>query len=353
MGALFRKIHQALLDGQDLAVATIIGDRGSTPRTSGSKMMVYPNGGIAGTIGGGAVEGDVIQRAMRLFETGGAKIVSYDLTRNANLLGMDVICGGQMQVLIEHVPAHVKNIELYHAAQAEIKASRSFLWIGKITDDGNQLQVAHAILKAGNGFVGPPHTEQAIRRLVETKAPNLIGCNFVEDKEHAYVIESIRPPDTLFLFGAGHVAKEIAALSKKVGFRVVVIDDRSEFANADRFPDADEILVRPEYAGVFNGLHTRPGDFVVIVTRGHRFDREVLAQALPTDAGYVGMIGSRKKRNTTYQELMKQGFAAGALEQVHCPIGLSIDAQTPTEIAVSVVAQLIQQRAQAKNREAV
>ncbi len=350
---MFDEIHQALLEGQELAVATIIGDKGSTPRTSGSKMIVYRNGCISGTIGGGAVEGDVIQRAKGLFETRGAQIVAYDLSRNTNVRGMDVICGGRMQILIENVHAHEKNIELYNAAQEEINMSRSFIWIGKITGGRTQLKVEHAILKARNDYIGPPQAEQAIRRLVESKIPIAAGCYFSQNQDHSYVIESIRPAHTLFLFGAGHVAKEIAALGQKVGFRIVVVDDRAEFANADRFPDADEILVRPEFAEVFNGFQTHPGDFVVIVTRGHRFDREVLDQALQTEAGYIGMIGSRRKRETTYRELMNQGVSPNALGQVHCPIGLSIDAETPAEIAVSVVAQLIQQRSRLKSREEV
>ncbi len=353
MDTTFHEIHQSLLDGREIAVATIVDDRGSTPRASGSKMIVYRNGGISGTIGGGAVEGDVIQRAMRLFETRGARIVSYDLSRKSNLRRMDVICGGRMQVLIEHVSAHEENIELYDAAQEEINMSRPFFWIGKINDDRTQLKVEHAILKARNSYHGPPQAEQAIRGLIKSKAPVAAGCYFSQDRDHSYVIESIRPPDTLFLFGAGHVAKEIAALGRTVGFRIVVVDDRAEFANAHRFPDADEILVRPGFTEVFNGFQIHPGDFVVIVTRGHRFDKKVLDQALQTEAGYIGMIGSRRKRETIYRELMDQGISPSALEQVHCPIGLSICAETPAEIAVSVVAQLIQQRAKAKSREKV
>ena len=155
MREIFDKIYQALLNGQEMTVASIISDRGSTPRSSGSKMIVYPTGDISGTIGGGAVEGDVIQRALRLYATRGAEIVSYDLSRNANLHRMDVICGGRMQVLIEHVSTHEQNIKLYNAAQEEIKMSRSFLWIGKITDANGQLQVAHAILKVSHEYIGP------------------------------------------------------------------------------------------------------------------------------------------------------------------------------------------------------
>jgi xanthine dehydrogenase accessory factor len=348
MPALFHEIHQALGNGQELAVATIVSKDGSTPRTSGSKMIVYPHGGISGTIGGGALEGDVIQRARRLLETRGAEIVSYDLSRNANLHPLDAICGGRMQVLIEHVAVHKNNIELYKAAREEINRSRSFLWLGKITDDNGQWQVEHAIRKAQNEFVGPPQLKHAFQKLVEAKPPHLHGSALITNQGHAYVIESIRPPDTIFLCGAGHVSKEIAALSNHVGFRCIVFDDRAEFANADRFPDADEVRVCPGFAEVFKGVGTHPGDLIVIVTRGHRFDKEVLAQALQTQAGYIGMIGSRKKRDTIYQELVDRGVTPGALEKVHCPIGLAIDAETPAEIAVSVVAQLIRHRANCK-----
>lgn len=345
---MFHEICQALLNGQELAIATIINDRGSTPRTSGSKMVVYPNGGISGTIGGGAVEGDVIQRAMRLFETRGAEIISYDLNLGANIEQMDLICGGRLQVLIEHVPAHEKNIGLYHSAQEELQGSRSFFWITRITDDNGKLQVVRALKKSQNEFMGPIEIKDELQTLIDSNSCISNGFSFIEREGHFYVIEAIQPPDTIFLFGAGHVSKEIAALSKKVGFRIIVFDDRVEFANADRFPDADEILVCPEYSEVFKAFDTNEGDYIVIVTRGHRFDKEVLAQALRTKAGYIGMIGSRKKRDTIYKELMNKGFTQSALEQVYCPIGLSINAETPTEIAVSVVAQLIEQRANRK-----
>jgi len=177
------------------------------------------------------------------------------------------------------------------------------------------------------------------------------GPSFIECNKSAYLVEALKPPETLYLFGAGRVAKEIAALSKKVGFRIIVFDDRVEFANADSFPEADEITVCPEFAEVFNGFHTTSNDFIVIVTRGHRFDKQVLAQALQTKAGYIGMIGSKRKRDSIYKELIDQGAEQSALEQVCCPVGIAIDAETPAEIGVSVVAQMIQHRAKRRNHD--
>ena len=347
----FHEIFRALRNGQELAVATIVSDAGSTPRSSGSKMIVYPDGDISGTIGGGAVEGDVIQRALRLFKTGGAEIVFYDLSQNGHAEQMDLRCGGRMKVLIEHAAVNDENINLFGSANEELKMSRPFWFIGKITDVDGRLQVEHAIQKAEKGVAGPQHFEPEIQKRMESDIHRFNGPRFIEFDETAYLVEFIKPAETLFLFGAGHVAKEIAALSKRVGFRIVVFDDRAEFANADGFPDADEIIVCPEFAEVFNERHVSPDDFIVIVTRGHQFDQKVLAQALQTEAGYIGMIGSRRKKEAIYKELVLQGVTQSALEQVCCPVGLSIDAETPAEIAVSVVAQMIQQRAKRRNHE--
>jgi Xanthine and CO dehydrogenases maturation factor, XdhC/CoxF family len=141
------------------------------------------------------------------------------------------------------------------------------------------------------------------------------------------------------------VAPCTAEAAARVGFRVVVMDDRSEFANQERFPSADEIRALPSFAGCFQGEDIDRDAYLVIVTRGHLHDMEVLEQALQTGAGYIGMIGSRKKRNSIYVRLMDKGVTEAQLEQVRCPIGLAIEADTPEEIAVSVVGELIYQRA--------
>ena len=129
-----------------------------------------------------------------------------------------------------------------------------------------------------------------------------------------------------------------------VGFNVVVIDDRAEFANQERFPDAHTRLIG-DFEQAVEGLQIDGDSFVVIVTRGHRFDRVVLQQVTNSSAAYIGMIGSRTKRDAIYRQLIVEGVAtARDLERVHCPIGLSIGAETPEEIAISIVAELVQER---------
>lgn len=138
---------------------------------------------------------------------------------------------------------------------------------------------------------------------------------------------------------------DLAALA---GFGVIVIDDRPEFANAERFPEAHRTIIVKDYNHALDGFEVDKDSFIVIVTRSHQYDREVLEQAINTSAGYIGMISSKRKRAAIFEVLMAKGVKKERLEWVHTPIGLDIGAETPEEIAVSVVAELIKVRSQQK-----
>jgi xanthine dehydrogenase accessory factor len=141
----------------------------------------------------------------------------------------------------------------------------------------------------------------------------------------------------------------VAPLAKKVHFKVVIIDDREIFANRERFPEADEVIVS-EFEKCFDRLNIGDSSYIVIVTRGHLYDGIVLEQAVESKARYIGMIGSRKKIRTLYQSLMKKGIVKETLGLVHAPIGIDINSETPEEIAVSIVAELIKVRGEPPSR---
>lgn len=164
-------------------------------------------------------------------------------------------------------------------------------------------------------------------------------------EDRRYLVEPSFVLGTVYLFGAGHVAQQVAPLARLVDFRTVVMDDRSEFANRQRFPDADEITVLQSFDGCLQGLDIDRESYIVIVTRGHLHDKVVLEQALRTDARYIGMIGSRVKRARIFGELKENGFNENDLARVHSPIGTNISAETPEEIGISIVGELIQARA--------
>jgi xanthine dehydrogenase accessory factor len=149
----------------------------------------------------------------------------------------------------------------------------------------------------------------------------------------------------VMLIGAGHVSQKTAQLTGYTGFETWVMDDRIEFANRKRFRNAERIIVLKSFEGMFTDLTVDPNTFIVILTRGHAYDKTVLEQAIQTRAGYIGMIGSRKKKEAIFDALLRQGFKKEDLDRVRAPVGLAIGAQTPEEIAVSIVGQLIQVRA--------
>jgi xanthine dehydrogenase accessory factor len=164
-----------------------------------------------------------------------------------------------------------------------------------------------------------------------------------------YLADPLSPQSTVYIFGAGHVAQQLAPLAQKVGFRTVILDDREEFANRERFPNVDEVIVLPSFDVALEGLEIDGDSYLVLVTRGHAYDQTVLRRALATPACYIGMIASRRKRDAIYAALGQEGFSRPDFDRINSPIGLAIGAETPEEIAVSIVAELIQIRA-AKNR---
>jgi xanthine dehydrogenase accessory factor len=158
-------------------------------------------------------------------------------------------------------------------------------------------------------------------------------------------IEPLLPQPTLYIFGAGHISIPLSKMAKMVGFRVVVIDDRAEYANRERFPEADEVFAE-DFSAALSRVRVNVSSYIAIVTRGHQFDETVLKWAVKTEARYIGMIGSKQKNEVIFAHLKSKGISKDILEQVHAPIGLDIGAETPEEIALSIVAELVTIRRQ-------
>lgn len=189
--------------------------------------------------------------------------------------------------------------------------------------------------------------EEAMNVIKEGK-PKLLDFDLTGNDKNGMIcggvakvyIEPIIPTPILYIFGGGHISFSLVRIGKMLGFRLVVIDDRTEYANSERFPEADKIIA-DDYPKAFNQISADGFSFLVIVTRAHVHDQTVLEWAITTDAKYIGMIGSRRKIKTIYDNLIAKGIKEDILKRVHAPIGLDIKAETPEEIAVSIVAEII------------
>ncbi len=340
-------ICHILEDGDDLVQATIIKHAGSTPRSVGSKMFVRRDGSVIGSVGGGLVEFEMQKISRDIFATGKARIETVDLTGKDAATTDMMICGGRLEFLLEYLSAGTEaGKEMRKLVTALQEGKKGYLIKALDTKGGTVPEMDRCLVRRDSVVVGifpgpdsliPVLTEESARK----KSPVIAE---VEGKR--YFVEPTFSPGTVFLFGAGHVSRPVAELANMVGFSTVVLDDREEFANKDRFPKADRIIVIPSYENLFSGLDIDRDSYLVIVTRGHLHDKTVLEQSLRTKAGYIGMIGSKRKQRLVYDELLGKGFTEDDLGRVHNPIGIDICAETPEEIAVSIAAELIKARAQ-------
>ncbi len=311
---------------EKFALATVLESEGSTPRGAGSKMLVSRDKRITGTVGGGKIESEVIETALICLETGESRICEF-LLDGETVEGVDMTCGGRAEVLIQGIDGGTEGMEALFT-----EANRGYL-ITRIQKTPEGLETSLALSydpweSEGDG----PHRQAPVYARSEEKD----GCFFLA--------EALERNFCVYILGGGHVGLKTAELADFAGFDTVVVDDRPEFASKERFPRAREVLVKPEYGDCFSAMTGRSRYFIVIMTRGHRYDRDVLEQALKTDASYIGMMGSSRKIAMIYDSLKQKGFTPHDLERVTAPIGLEIGSETPAEIAVSVMAQLIEKR---------
>ncbi|NLX89998.1 MAG: XdhC family protein [Firmicutes bacterium] len=347
MKKLYESCAHSLSRGEDIVIATIIQQDGSAPRTAGTKMLIRRDGSFEGTIGGGLLEARVLQFARDVFEKGQSICEKFFFT-GADVNSLDMICGGEAVVFIDLVMSSFsENVLLYqYLANLTNERQKAFLVSRIVTGEESRDCLKQCILledKAIGMQLSDKQKEQFLQ-VNPGRYPSLITL----DGEQ-FLIEPLHSPSTVYLCGAGHVSQRIAQLASLVGFRTIVIDDREEFASRERFPWADEIAVVKNFACCFQNFEVDRNSFLVIVTRGHKFDMVALAQALETDACYIGMIGSRRKRDAIYKALRENGVSEEQLARVYSPIGLDIKAETPEEIAVSIVAELIKVRAEQGN----
>jgi xanthine dehydrogenase accessory factor len=349
MQDIYSEIVKALEKKEKCVLATLINRVGSAPRAVGAKFLVKEDGTSMGSIGGGCVEAEVWQEAQKVMERGKGRILHFDLT-SEQLAEGGLICGGNIDIFLEPLEEDLLNI-YQEAAKIRQRGGAAILatLVSGESDfpkgEGSKILIKTSGERVGSLLCGAELEKKILTEgevlLKEKRAK--VSVLSSEHRRTEVLVEPIFSEPTVYIFGGGHISEQLAPLVKKVHFRVAVIDDREMFANRERFPEVDEVIVT-EFEKGFDQLNVDDSSYIVIVTRGHLYDGYVLEQAIKTNARYIGMIGSKKKIRTLYQSLLKKGISKEALNRVHAPIGLEINSETPEEIAVSIVAELIKVR---------
>lgn len=320
--------------GESCMLVSAVGGEGSAPRKTQSHMLVNQTGWVCGTVGGGAVEGNSIVYAKQLLGKNSSGLKQFELYDHAaEDIGM--VCGGNVKVHFKYISPEdsvLRSVAL--AATEALKCGENAWLIIDISKHRMSLFDGMKVI----GFEVPQET-------LDMRSSASVSCSLGESR---YYAEQLAYSDRVYIFGGGHVAQALVPVLAAVDFRCVVIEDRDEFCRRDLFPRAQDVRLLTQREWKEN-LRIEKSDCICIMTRGHQNDLACQAFALETKAGYIGVIGSRRKIAHVNEQLRMMGFDEEQIARIVTPIGLEIGAVTPAEIAVSIAAQMIAHRASGRN----
>ena len=335
MKSMFLQIKERAQKGEDLVLVTVVASSGSTPRGAGARMLVGREGRICGTIGGGAVEFRAQQIAIEVLEKKASIQKEFSLNKN-DVQNLGMICGGDVKVFFSYLPANETWVAGLAQKAEECYAQGKSLWLITDLKEAGRL----GLYTSEDGFLYLDAPSWLCGRL--DSRPEI-----VREEGEEFFVEQINSSGKVYIFGGGHVSQELVPVLAHVGFRCIVLENRSEFARRELFPDAEEVLL-VDYDHLERFITVTPEDYACVMTRGHASDTVIQAQLLRTPACYIGVIGSVHKKAGVFQVLYSQGFTKEDTDRIVSPIGLAIKAETPAEIAISIAAQMIIHRAERK-----
>ena len=323
---------------QDLVFVTTISSSGSSPRGAGSKMLVLENGTSYGTIGGGNVEYVSIQHAREVLKQKQSCTRGFALHPD-QVADLGMICGGDVVIFFQYISW--ENQDFYDLCTRILKSwdKNENTWL--IFDITEETVWKAGLYEEQEGLTGLGISDPS--PLLQTKAVQKV----LDGRK--YYCEPLVQKGRVYIFGGGHVAQALVPVLARLEFRCVVFDDREAFSNPQVFPEAEQCILG-DFNRISDYLSIQPQDYVCIMSRGHQYDYLIQKQILTTPAYYIGVMGSRKKKEVIRQKLLADGFFPEDISRITTPIGLDILAETPEEIAVSIAGQLIAERAKSATR---
>ena len=363
MESIYNHLAELIDAGETVAVATIIDVKGSVPREVGAKMIIHPLGRHVGTVGGGCGEADVMRAALDVIQTGEPATVRVDLTEDVSMQALGV-CGGILDVFVERVGRtrtkdegrrmrflrrrsivirHALSLASIHAREPVALATvvsgpsagrEAVVWLDKppLGDLGLGDLAPQVIADAQEVLRGRQH------KLLKYEIPSTLDAS--RSTLHVFVEVQRRSPE-LLIVGGGHIAVPLAQMASLCDFAVTVLDDRPSFANKERFPSAAKVIAAPLRETV-RDLPMDQDTFIILVTRGHSHDVDCLLEVLDRPVAYIGMIGSQRRVDAVFELLENEmGIDPRKFDRVYAPIGIAIGAHTPAEIAICIMAEVI------------
>lgn len=333
MKDIFVRLLGQLTDRQDSMLVTMVAHAGSVPRGMGSQMLLSAQGRIAGTIGGGVGEKEMVRRGLEMLKEKQSGLSTYALHGSADER-IGSVCGGDITVYFQYIPGGDAFLQELTQKLLESIQGRSAGWLILRLDGG----LPALLGEDGVPLCGErPEESSALCRPFSVRTETCFSMPL-------YVGERA------VIFGAGHCAQALTPLLSSVGFRVTVYDDRPQYADRALFPQAERTICAP-FDCIDDHVTLDEEDYIVAMSSTHASDLSVMKQALQSPHAYIGMIGSKPKRAFVFGKLLEYGIPQERIDGVHSPIGLNIRAVTPAEIAVSIAGEMVLVRAENRGRK--
>lgn len=355
MSELLEQFASVVSSGQPAALATLVAAAGATPKKAGSTMWVAADGSLLGSVTiGGCVDARVVERAERVIATGHPELLRMSLgDEDAWELGLT--CGGTVEVLVQRVDASSASdpvVSAYESARDAYEGGRASMVIARLHERAERLFVDEG--GATSGTLGDSNLDAraiaiARERLLSARQS---GVEQVQSagRDVSLFFERIAPPECVVIYGASQVAMSLVPFARELGMRTVVVDGRERMATRSRFALADEIHV-----GMPSDFAERrpatPRTYVVLLAHDYKYELPILRVVLRSEAGYVGMLGSKRRGDTIRTMLADEGYTDAELRRLHSPIGLTIGAKSAAEIALAIAAEIVAVREQRRAAE--
>ena len=335
MQEVIQDINSWLADNETVGLATVIQTWGSAPRKAGGKMAITPGGKISGSVSGGCVEGAVFEQAVESINRQQGKLLHFGVA-DETAWEVGLACGGNIRVFVEML-----DHEIYAAIHEIIEQDR-FGSMGTIVTSPDDSLVGTKFVTDKDGLIaGQSHSEAAEKALDVMKSGKSQMVELADGSE--LFVEVYLPAPQLIMVGGVHIAVALTQMAKILGYQTIVVDPRRGFGNDERFPNVDKLIQKwPKSA--FKEIKINENTAVALLTHDPKIDDPALHEVLNSAAFYIGALGSRKTHGKRVNRLLEAGYSQEQIDKIFGPIGLSINAQNPEEIALSVLAEIVKAR---------
>ncbi|MFL2651388.1 MAG: XdhC family protein [Anaerolineales bacterium] len=332
MRDIILEIDSWISEGQDVVLATVVSTWGSAPRAVGAKMALTASGKMCGSVSGGCVEGAVVEAAKQMFNSGQSNLLEFGVTDDT-AWDVGLACGGTISVFVQ-----LLNKDIFRAIRASDNERLAILTVigGSKKLLGRQVVVSETGDQTGSINSNLDHDALSVARYSLEQGASKITK--LQDSIELFV-EVVSAPLTLILIGGVHIAIPLSEMAKMIGYRTIVIDPRRSFGSKDRFPYVD-LLLHSWPDSALSELDLNSSTAVAVLTHDPKIDDLALVKALPSQAFYVGALGSQTTNALRLKRLLEAGLKQQDIDRLFAPIGLDIGGRSPQEIALAIMAEM-------------